>query len=340
MTFHKAWVAAGLRTGDLARRRPWPPTGAASRTSAVAFRCPCRLPRRCRRSIATRIGTSVGDWRRSLARCDDHEGFRLSICRSSTDSGDIGATPIFGLSFGRYITPSLRAEIAIDYNPNVRLTDDDTLSYQTERSALVSPAASTRILCGLTDRHSEAVAHHGPRKPALRHRHGYTVHALHRRRCRLLLAQDTAHFLGKLVLHRRRFPVGQLCVYYRCALPSTFTAIGLEHERSDRFRSSCPGRHRIRDQRVDHLGQRLADALGGRRHRFVSAVSFGRKHRITFKDSSCSSSAAAYASSSTESCAPLFRCRKAAVSAAFFVLAGRRAKTRDARALIAAPREG
>ena len=55
------------------------------------------------------------------------------------DSGDIGASPIFGLSFGRYITPSLRAEIAIDYNHNVRLTDDDTLSYQTERSALVSP---------------------------------------------------------------------------------------------------------------------------------------------------------------------------------------------------------
>ncbi len=28
------------------------------------------------------------------------------------DSGDIGASPIFGLNFGRYITPSLRAEIA------------------------------------------------------------------------------------------------------------------------------------------------------------------------------------------------------------------------------------
>lgn len=47
------------------------------------------------------------------------------------DSGDIGASPIFGLTFGRYITPSLRAEIAVDYSPDERLTDDGMLKYKT-----------------------------------------------------------------------------------------------------------------------------------------------------------------------------------------------------------------
>lgn len=42
-----------------------------------------------------------------------------------------GASPIFGLSFGRYITPSLRAEIAVDYSPDERLTNDGTLKYKT-----------------------------------------------------------------------------------------------------------------------------------------------------------------------------------------------------------------
>ena len=38
------------------------------------------------------------------------------------DSGDIGTSPIFGLNFGRYITPSLRAEIAIDYSPDAQIS--------------------------------------------------------------------------------------------------------------------------------------------------------------------------------------------------------------------------
>jgi opacity protein-like surface antigen len=52
------------------------------------------------------------------------------------DGSDIGTSPIFGLSFGRYITPSLRAEIAIDYTPSERLTDDGTLQYRTTRTSL------------------------------------------------------------------------------------------------------------------------------------------------------------------------------------------------------------
>jgi opacity protein-like surface antigen len=47
------------------------------------------------------------------------------------DDSDIGASPIFGLTFGRYITPSLRAEVAIDYSPDENLTSNGTLKYTT-----------------------------------------------------------------------------------------------------------------------------------------------------------------------------------------------------------------
>ena len=52
------------------------------------------------------------------------------------DSGDIGASPIFSGSFGRYITPSLRAEAVFDYSPDERLTDDGTLRYRTTRTSI------------------------------------------------------------------------------------------------------------------------------------------------------------------------------------------------------------
>lgn len=51
------------------------------------------------------------------------------------DSSDIGASPIFGLTFGRYITPSLRAEIAIDYSPNAQISNSNTLGYTVSNSA-------------------------------------------------------------------------------------------------------------------------------------------------------------------------------------------------------------
>lgn len=50
------------------------------------------------------------------------------------DSGDVGASPIFSGSFGRYLTPSLRAEAVFDYSPDERLTDKGLLVYQTTRS--------------------------------------------------------------------------------------------------------------------------------------------------------------------------------------------------------------
>jgi opacity protein-like surface antigen len=51
------------------------------------------------------------------------------------DSGDMGASPIFGLNFGRYITPSLRAEIAVDYSPDAKISKDGKLGYIVTNSA-------------------------------------------------------------------------------------------------------------------------------------------------------------------------------------------------------------
>jgi opacity protein-like surface antigen len=45
--------------------------------------------------------------------------------------GDIAMSPTFGLTFGRYITPSLRWEVAVDYTPDTRLTSDATMKYLT-----------------------------------------------------------------------------------------------------------------------------------------------------------------------------------------------------------------
>lgn len=51
------------------------------------------------------------------------------------DSSDIGTSPVFGLSFGRYITPSLRAEIAIDYTPDSQISEPNKLGYFVTNSA-------------------------------------------------------------------------------------------------------------------------------------------------------------------------------------------------------------
>lgn len=55
-------------------------------------------------------------------------------CSIDVDGDRVGTVPIFGFSFGRYITPSLRAEIAIDYHPDsqpYRTDFADTLPGQT-----------------------------------------------------------------------------------------------------------------------------------------------------------------------------------------------------------------
>jgi len=55
------------------------------------------------------------------------------------DGSDIGSSPIFGLSFGRYLTPSLRAEIAIDYDRGSTIANADDSNIATlSRSAVSS----------------------------------------------------------------------------------------------------------------------------------------------------------------------------------------------------------
>jgi opacity protein-like surface antigen len=51
------------------------------------------------------------------------------------DAGDIGDSPIFGINFGRYITPSLRAEIAIDYTPDAQISRSGAIDYRASNSA-------------------------------------------------------------------------------------------------------------------------------------------------------------------------------------------------------------
>jgi opacity protein-like surface antigen len=45
------------------------------------------------------------------------------------DSSDVPAQVTFGLMFGRYITPSLRWEIAVDYTPDTQISRDQRLGY-------------------------------------------------------------------------------------------------------------------------------------------------------------------------------------------------------------------
>jgi opacity protein-like surface antigen len=51
------------------------------------------------------------------------------------DSGDVPMSPTFGLMFGRYITPSLRWEVAVDYTPDTQISPDQRLGYVATNSA-------------------------------------------------------------------------------------------------------------------------------------------------------------------------------------------------------------
>ena len=48
---------------------------------------------------------------------------------------DVPATATYGLTFGRYITPSLRWEVAVDYTADTRITPGGTLGYVAANSA-------------------------------------------------------------------------------------------------------------------------------------------------------------------------------------------------------------
>lgn len=48
---------------------------------------------------------------------------------------DVPMTPTFGLTFGRYITPSLRWEVAVDYTPDTQISRAGTFGYVGSNSA-------------------------------------------------------------------------------------------------------------------------------------------------------------------------------------------------------------
>jgi opacity protein-like surface antigen len=51
------------------------------------------------------------------------------------DSGDIGASPVFGLNFGRYITPSLRWDISVDYHRKATVDGPTDTTYNAQKTA-------------------------------------------------------------------------------------------------------------------------------------------------------------------------------------------------------------
>jgi opacity protein-like surface antigen len=132
MKFYKAWLATGLALAMSAApacAADW--GGIKDIGGGVPVPVPAPAP------VPTFDADS--DWYVGLAI-----GANISQSATITDtdpnmptksSGDIGISPIFGLNFGRYITPSLRAEIAIDYTPDSDLTPSGLLTYETTRSA-------------------------------------------------------------------------------------------------------------------------------------------------------------------------------------------------------------
>jgi opacity protein-like surface antigen len=50
-------------------------------------------------------------------------------------SSDVPSQMTYGLTFGRYMTPSLRWEVAIDYSPDTQISRDETLFYPATNSA-------------------------------------------------------------------------------------------------------------------------------------------------------------------------------------------------------------
>jgi opacity protein-like surface antigen len=51
------------------------------------------------------------------------------------DDSDIGAEPTFGLSFGRYITPSLRWDISVDYHRGSTIQGPENSTYPAQKTA-------------------------------------------------------------------------------------------------------------------------------------------------------------------------------------------------------------
>lgn len=139
MKFHKAWVAAGLALAIFsapASAADWGGVREIGGDIPVPVPAPAPVPTYDIYSdwyVGFSIGANV---LQDATITDTDTDYFGDSTRGffARDSGDIGSTPIFGLNFGRYITPSLRAEFAIDYTPDAAISKGGTLNYDATNS--------------------------------------------------------------------------------------------------------------------------------------------------------------------------------------------------------------
>ncbi|MBA2127079.1 hypothetical protein DLM45_12735 [Hyphomicrobium methylovorum] len=120
MTFLKSWVLAGIAFAigcTPALAADW---GSVKDMGGVPIPVPAPAPVPTYDAdsdwyVGLAIGAVVLDQANIDSYVTDSAG-GVTPGLGARDGSDIGASPIFGLSFGRYLTPQLRAEIAIDYN--------------------------------------------------------------------------------------------------------------------------------------------------------------------------------------------------------------------------------
>jgi opacity protein-like surface antigen len=142
MKFHKAWVATGFALALLsapATAADWGGIKEIGGDIPIPVPAPAPVPTYDIYSDWY-VGFAIGANVLQDATIEDSD-----INMPMKDSGDIGASPIFGLNFGRYITPSLRVEIAVDYTPDANITRSGTLNYVDSVSALNGGGVDTNV---------------------------------------------------------------------------------------------------------------------------------------------------------------------------------------------------
>jgi opacity protein-like surface antigen len=139
MTFRKAWVAAGLALAICSAPANAADFGGIKEIGGdvpVPVPAPAPVPTYDYDSdwyVGLAIGANISQSATIIDTDTDYLGNRTPG-HFARDSSDIGTSPIFGLDFGRYITPSLRAEIAIDYSPNAQINRSEQLGYVVSNS--------------------------------------------------------------------------------------------------------------------------------------------------------------------------------------------------------------
>ena len=139
MTFRKAWVAAGLALAICSAPANAADFGGIREIGGdvpVPVPAPAPVPTYDYDSdwyVGLAIGANISQSATIIDTDTDYFGHTIPG-HFARDSDDIGTSPIFGLDFGRYITPSLRAEIAIDYSPDAQISRSEQLGYVVSNS--------------------------------------------------------------------------------------------------------------------------------------------------------------------------------------------------------------